>query len=178
MSDSLKTVVLGDRAVSVALGDVAAIEQYKADMTKRLADAEATKKLSDEQKDEQIGKLKTELKQAKDAAIIDVDALVAARSELVAQVQAIDAKIDPRGKSDAELRKAAVASKLGDSMVKDAPDAEISGMFKALAKDAKPANPVQAALRQGVQVVGDAAAKMQDAWHKSLDDHNAWRNAQ
>lgn len=178
MSDSLKTVVLGDRAVSVALGDVAAIEQYKADMTKRLADAEAAKKLSDEQKDEQIGKLKTELKQAKDAAVIDVDALVAARSELVAQVQAIDAKIDPKGKSDAELRKSAVASKLGDAMVKDAPDAEISGMFKALAKDAKPANPVQAALRQGVQVVGDAAAKMQDAWHKSLDDHNAWRNAQ
>lgn len=176
MSDQLKTVVLGDKAVQVAVSDVAAIEQYKADMAKQLADAMAAKKKSDEEKDEEIGKLKAEVKKAKDAAVIDVDALVAARSELVGQVKAMDASIDPKGKTDAELRKAAVVAKLGDAMVKDASDAEITGMFKALAKDAAATNPVATALRNGVVNVGDAQSLADKALAKANADHNAWRN--
>lgn len=176
MSDSMKTVVLGDKAVSVALGDVAAIEQYKTDMARKLADAEAAKKKSDEEKDEEIGKLKAEVKKAKDAAVIDVDKLVADRSELVTQVKALDANIDPKGKTDAELRKAAVTAKLGDAMVKDSSEAEITGMFKAIAKDAAPGNPVAAVISAGVKSVGDAATAMQDALSKSNQDMNAWRN--
>lgn len=143
MSDQLKTVVLGDSAVQVAVSDVAAIEQFKTDSAKALSDAKAEHKAAIDAKDEEIGKLKTELKTAQDAAKIDVDKLVADRSALVTQVKAIDAKIDPTGKTDAELRKAAVASKLGDEMVADAGEAEINGMFKAIAKDAKPADPVR-----------------------------------
>lgn len=176
MSDSLKTVVLGDKAVSVALGDVAAIEQYKTDMNKQLADAKEAKRESDDAKDEEIGALKIKLKKAEDAAVIDVDKLVAERTELVGKVKAIDAKIDPAGKTDAELRKAAVASKFGDAMLKDASDAEISGMFKAIAVDAKTGNPVADALRQGVKTFGDAGAAMEDARVKSDNDMNAWRN--
>lgn len=176
MSDQLKTVVLGDKAVQVAMTDVAAIEQYKADMTKKLADAVADKKKSDEEKDEEIGKLRADLKKAEDAALIDVDALVAARTELVTTVKAIDAKIDVKGKTDAELRKAAVASKLGDSMVQGASDAEISGMFKAVAKDAAPKNPVVDAFKQGVVQVGDAKTMADSALAKANADHNAWRN--
>lgn len=175
MTDQLKTVVLGDKAVQVAVSDVAQIEQYKADMQRKLADAEAAKKKSEEEKDEEIGKLKADLKKAQDAAVIDVDALVAARTELVSQVKAIDAKIEPAGKSDADLRKAAVAAKLGDEMVKDASEAEITGMFKAIAKDAKPGNPVADAIARGVQSVGDAATRMNDAHAKSVEDLNAWR---
>lgn len=176
MSDSLKTVVLGDKAVSVALGDVAAIEQYKTDMQRKLTDAEMAKKKSDEENDEKIGELKAKLKKAEDAAVIDVDKLVAERTELVGKVKAIDAKIDPAGKTDAELRKAAVASKFGDAMLKDASDAEISGMFKAIAVDAKTVNPVADALRQGVKNIGDGAAAMNDALVQSNQDMNAWRN--
>lgn len=176
MSDSLKTVVLGDKAVSVALGDVAAIEQYKTDMQRKLNDAEMAKKKSDDEKDEEIGTLKAKLKKAEDAAVIDVDKLVAERTELVGKVKAIDSKIDPAGKTDAELRKAAVASKFGDAMLKDASDAEISGMFKAIAVDAKTGNPVADALRQGVKTFGDAGAAMNDALDKSNNDMNAWRN--
>lgn len=145
----MKTVVLGDKAVQVADTDVAAIEQYKVDMTKKLTDAAADKKKSDEEKDEEIGKLRADLKKAEDAALIDVDALVAARTELVTTVKAIDAKIDVKGKTDAELRKAAVAAKLGDAMVKDASDAEVNGMFKAIAQQG---NPVAAILADGVRV--------------------------
>lgn len=137
-----KTVVLGDKAVQVLAEDAAEVERFKDASAKALADAEATHTAAITAKDEEIGKLKADLKAAQDAAVIDVDALVAARSELVGKVKAIDAKIDPKGMTDAELRKAAVAAKLGDELVKDSSEAEINGMFKAIAKDAKPADPV------------------------------------
>lgn len=177
MSDSLKTVVLGDKAVQVAVTDVAAIEQFKADSAKALADAESKYTAAINAKDEEIGKLKADLKAAQGAAVIDVDALVAARTELVAQVKAIDASIEPKGLTDAELRKAAVAAKLGDEMVKDASDAEITGMFKAITS-AAPSNPVADAIKGGIKSVGDAATQMNDALQKSISDLNAWRNAQ
>lgn len=174
MTDQLKTVVLGDKAVQVAVADVAAIEQFKADMAKRLADAESAKKKAEEDKDEQIGKLKADLAKAQKDAEIDVDALVAARSELVATVKAIDAKIETAGKTDADIRKAAVAAKLGDEMVADASEAVILGMFKAIAKDAKPRNPLTDAFRDTVNV-SDAATLADAARIKANQDLNAWR---
>lgn len=176
MSDALQTVVLGDKAVQVAVTDVAAVEQFKVDAAKALADANTAHAAAIATKDEEIGKLKADLKTAQDAAVIDVDALVAARADLVAKVRAIDAKIDPAGKSDADLRKTAVAAKLGDAMVKDASEAEIAGMFKAITKDAKPGNPVATVIAGGLQPVGDAATAMADAWRTGVADLNAWRN--
>lgn len=170
----LKTVVLGDAAVQVAVSDLAAIEAYKANMTKQLADAMAAKKKTEEDKDEEIGKLKADLKTAKDAAFIDVDALVVARTTLIGQVKALDSAIEVAGKSDADLRKAAVSAKLGDEMVKDASEAEIKGMFAALAKSA-PFNPVADALKTGVKHIGDAATQMQDAFNRANQDLNKWR---
>lgn len=174
----LKPVVLGDAVAQVAVGDITAVEAYKVAMTKKLADAEAAKKAAEDKKDEEIGELKAKLKKAEDAAIVDVDALVAARSALVAQVKAVDAAIEVAGKSDAELRKLAVKSKLGDVAIADASDAEISGMFKVLAANAGKANPVADAISHGVKPVGDQATAMQDAWQKANADMNAWRNQQ
>ena len=172
----VKPVILGDSVVQVPIADAVAIEKFKADMERKLSDAASEKKKSDDEKDEEIGTLKAKLKKAEDAAAIDVDKLVAERTELVGKVKAIDAKIDPAGKTDADLKKAAVASKFGDAMLKDASDAEISGMFKAIAVDAKTGNPVADALRQGVKTFGDAGAAMNDALAKSNNDMNAWRN--
>lgn len=180
MSDQLKTVVLGDKAVQVAVTDVAAVEQFKADSAKSLieanakltdanakaAAAEEAKKKSDEEKDEEIGKLKADLKAAKDAAVIDVDALVAARVDLVSKIKAIDASIDTAGKSDADLRRAAVAAKLGDEAVKDAPEAEILGMFKAIARGANQGghNPVRDAIGGGLKTVTTPVSDAQNAY--------------
>lgn len=69
-----------------------------------------------------------------------------------------------------------LAAKLGDSIVKDASDAEITGMFKALAKDAATTNPVATALRHGVVNVGDAQSLADKALAKANTDLNAWRN--
>lgn len=154
-----KTVVLGDKAVQVLTEDAAEVERFKDASAKALDDAKAEHKTQVEAKDEEIGQLKADLKAAKDAAVIDVDALVAARSELVGKVKAIDSKIDPKGMTDADLRKAAVAAKLGDEIVADAGEAEINGMFKAIAKDAKPADPVRDAFSKvttGDQEIDDA----------------------
>lgn len=169
----LKPVALGDGVVQVAVADAAAIDKFKADTAKQLADA---KSFADA-KDEEIGKLKAELVKAQDAAKIDVDALVAARTELVAQVKAIDSAIEVAGKSDAQLRKEAVAKKLGDASIVGSSDAEITGMFKVLAKDAQTVqNPVVTAMKTGVVNVSDAAGAEKAAWAKSLADMNAWRN--
>lgn len=173
-----KTVVLGDKAVQVLAEDAAEVEQFKTASTQALADAKAEHKTAIESKDEEIGTLKADLAAAKAAAVIDVDKLVADRSALVTQVKAIDAKIDPAGKTDTELRKAAVASRLGDEMVADAGESEINGMFKAIAKDAKPADPVRDAFSRGTHVnMGDQEAKMNDALKKADEDLNAWRYA-
>lgn len=178
MADSTKSVILGDAVVQVPVTDAALIEQFKKDSAKALTDAKAEHKTAIEAKDEEIGTLKADLAAAKAAAVIDVDKLVADRSALVTQVKAIDAKIDPAGKTDAELRKAAVASRLGDEMVADAGESEINGMFKAIAKDAKPADPVRDAFSRGTHVnMGDQEAKMNDALKKADEDLNAWRYA-
>src|SRR5690625_797417 len=168
MSDTtLKTVVIGDSAVQVAATDAALIEQFKKDSAQALADAESKHSAAIEAKDTEIGELKVQLKAAQDAANIDVDALVAARTALVSQVKALDSSIDPTGKTDAELRKAAVVAKLGDSAVADVSDAEVAGMFKALAAVAPAAkNPVADAMRGGLKVVDDNT--------QLADAHNAY----
>lgn len=174
MTDQLKTVVLGDKAVQVAVTDVAAIEQFKADSAKALADAQSKYQTDIAAKDTRIGELTVELQQAKDAANIDVDALVSARTELVSQVKAIDSAIDAKGKTDAQLRKEAVAKKLGDAAVADANDDQIAGMFKVLAAQ-KPTNPVADAFRTGITQTNDHAKLMNDALQKANGDMNAWR---
>jgi hypothetical protein len=85
-------------------------------------------------------------------------------------VKAIDAKIDPKGKSDADLRKAAVAAKLGDEMVKDASDDMIAGMFKAIAKDVKSADPFANAVKDGITPTGDGDTTVTDARAKMIED--------
>lgn len=168
----LKSVVLGDQAVQVALSDAAAIEQFKADTAKKLADAQAAV----DAKAEEIGQLKAELVKAQDAAKIDVDALVSARTDLVARVKAIDSAIEVACKSDAELRKEAVAKKLGDAAIEGASDAEIKGMFTVLANDAeKPVDKVATAIKSGVVAVSDAASAEAAALAKA-NDFNAWRD--
>lgn len=178
MSDALRTVVVDGLSVSTTDQGALAIDKLQkavADAQTKLADAASNHAKAIAAKDEEIGKLKADLKTAQDAAKIDVDKLVADRAELVETVKAIDAKIETAGKSDADLRKAAVAAKLGDEMVKDASDAEVLGMFKAVAKDAK-ADPVAGAIRSGIKpAVTDASTQAQDAWDKSVTDLNAWR---
>jgi len=178
MSDnSLKTVVLGDKAVQVAAADVQTIEAFKADAAKVLADAKADhdKAIAKKDgeiiaKDKEIADLKAEI-----LAVDDLDKLIADRAALITKAKAISDAIVVSGKSDAEIKRAAVAAKLGDAAT-DKTDAYIDAMFDILS-DAKPADPVAAALADAKKpampadrdkLYSDRVKALSDAWKPSI----------
>ncbi|WP_313522540.1 DUF2213 domain-containing protein [Shinella sp.] len=193
MSDTLKTVVLGDKAVQVAVSDVAAIETYKLDAAKKLADAEAayTAKLADADKayavaieakdkdlaakDADLAKKDAEIDALK-AKVVDgaaLDALVAARADLVATAKAIAKDVKTDGLSDIDIRKAAVVAKLGDAAIKDKAQAYIDARFDILAEDAKKAanaDPFASVVKDGVVATGDAEKATTDAYTQMIAD--------
>ena len=115
-------------------------------------------------KDEEIGTLKADAKKLADAALTPekMTKMVADRVALETFVKAIAPKVDCANVGDADLRKAAVADAYGDEMVKDASDAEITGMFKALAKDIKPVDAFADGVKGGLKIVTN------DAWASFL----------
>ena len=154
MTDALRTVVVDGLSVQTTDQGAQAITKLLKDLESsaaKIVSNDAAHTAAIVAKDEEIGSLKADLKKAQDAALKpeDIDRMVADRASLAAVVRAIDSKIEIKG-SDADLRRAAVKAKLGDDMVKDASDAEISGMFKAIAKDTKPADPFAAVVKDGL----------------------------
>ena len=156
------TVVLGDQATQVAAADAPKIEKWKADQAKLLADAGTASVAAIASKDEEIGKLKAaNAKLTADAMTPEkLSKIVADRVALEASVMAIDADIETKNVSDADLRKAAVVAVHGDEMVADASDAEINGMFKALAKTAATKDTFAEVLKDGKS----KTVETNDAW--------------
>lgn len=146
MSDQLKTVVLGDKAVQVAADSVQTIDAFKADAAKALNDAKAdhdkalaTRDATLAAKDAEIATLK-----AKVLTDADIDKRVADRADLIARAKAIHATIDASGKSEADIKRTVVKAKLGDAE-NGKSDAYIDAMFDILA-DADKSDPVKKAL--------------------------------
>lgn len=164
MPDNLRTVVVDGLSVQTTDQGAQAIDKLQkavADAEKRFTDADAAHKAEITKKDEEIGSLKADKKKLEDAAPKpeDIDRMVADRAALVTAAKAVDEKIVTDGKSDADIRKAVVTARLGDEAVKDVSDAEVTGMFKALTKDAKPNDTVRDALR-----TQDHSIVANDAW--------------
>ncbi|MFT4076858.1 MAG: DUF2213 domain-containing protein [Asticcacaulis sp.] len=182
MPDNLRNVMVDGLSVSTTDQGAQAIEKLTKDrdaLQTRIADADKAHNTAIATKDEEIGTLKADLKKAQDAApkATDLDKMVADRAALVETVKLIDAKIDVAGKSDADLRRAAVVSKLGDELAKDASDAEIGGMFKAIAKDAKPTDPFRAVVGDGLKVNGDLRAQADEARQKHIQSlRDGWKS--
>lgn len=168
MSDALSTMVLGDAAVQVAAADAAKINQWKADQAKALADAKAEHDKALAAKDAEIAAKDAEITDLKGRVLTDadLDARVQARAELVAKAKALVKDVDTAGKSDADIRKAAVSAVLGDAAIADKPDAYVQARFDILLEDAKK-DPVRKALgdkARGSTAVNDNgyAASVQD----------------
>lgn len=124
-------------------------------------------------KDAQIGELKAELADAKAQAVSPeaLDKMVSDRAALVGVVKVVDASINAVGKTDNELRRAAVISKHGDEFAQGMSDAEIAGVFKVIARDAsKPADKVADAIRAGVEPKPDQAKIIADEYKKMVAD--------
>jgi hypothetical protein len=151
MSDIKTRTILVD-GLSVETTDAGA--QAIAKLQGQLKDAEtATVKLVSDHnaaiaaKDAEIAKKDAEIDSMKGKVLdtAQLDARVQARADLIADAKAIH-DTDYSGKSDAEIRKAAVVAKLGDAAVKDKSDAYIDARFDILVEDSKK-DPVTRALR-------------------------------
>lgn len=166
MSDQLKTIVLGDAAVQVAATDVAAVERYKAASDKVFADAEAKHQTEIAAKDAELAKLQAKVDDAEGKILsdADIDKRVADRADLVGAAKSIVDGIKTAGVSDADIRKAVVAAKLGDAAIEGKSEAYIDARFDILVEDADKENPVRMVIQ-----AGDNVADLDDSRNAYLD---------
>lgn len=181
MADAnLTTVVLGDKAVSVAVSDAPAIEAFKATTAKTIADMAAKAKEDDDEAEKKVAAKDAELAK-KDAQIADLtgkvldaaalDKLVADRADLVARAKSLDVNVVTDGKSAAEIKRAVVESKLGDA-AKGKSEAYLDAAFDLLG-DGK-ADPLKDALGKTVTTAVADLDKVYDEQRATLQD--AWKN--
>lgn len=122
---SFKTIVLGDQAVSVSAEHSAIVEKFRDESRSTIADRDSQLAT----RDARIADLEKKLADAEQRLeTLDVDALVEARSALVDKVRAVDSKIEVKGVSDADLRRAAVVKHYG-KQVADKSDDYIATAF-------------------------------------------------
>ena len=156
---STVNVVLGDKAVAVAIADAPAVEAFKADAAKKLEDAKAASDAAIAAKDSDLAKKDAEIDALK-AKVLEGPALddaVAARGDLIAKAHAIAPDVKTDGLSDAAIRKAVVTAKLGDA-VKDKAEAYIDARFDILAEDAGKIDPVRFTLNHEPAKIVDSHA--------------------
>ncbi|WP_375568758.1 DUF2213 domain-containing protein [Ahrensia marina] len=160
MSDALKTVVLGDKAVKVDASDIAAIEAFKTSQAKALADAETAHKAAIDAKDKEIATKDAKIEELEKSKLSDndLDARVEARASLLDAARKIAKDVKTDGVADTDIRKAVVSAKLGDAAVKDRSDAYIEARFDVLAEDVSKSDPVADALSQ------PSKQKLNDGW--------------
>jgi len=129
------TVVLGDKAVQVSAPDAPAIEAFKG----KMADAEAKAITDMAEKDKGAAKLQAEIDDLKGKVMDEaaLDKRVQDRAELIGKAKLIAKDLDTTGVSDAGIRKATVAAKLGDAAIKDKSEAYIDARFDILTEDSE-----------------------------------------
>lgn len=158
MADSnLRKVIVDGLSVETTEQGAQAIEK----LTKQVGDAQAANvaladshKAAIAAKDAEIAKKDAEIDGLKgkvmDAAALD--AAVTARADLIAKAKTV-ADQDYTGKSEAEIRKMAVAKKFGDAAVADKSDEYVAARFDIAVEDSANADPVRQAVKDGVTTV-------------------------
>lgn len=139
---SVETTDAGAQAITKLQGDLQASRQALSDANTAHTEAIAAKDADIAKRDAEIDALKAKV--LTDAAL---DARVQARADLISTAKAIHDG-DYAGKSDADIRKAVVVAKLGDSAIAGKSEAYIDARFDCLAEDAK-RDPVTKVLRDG-----------------------------
>jgi hypothetical protein len=108
-----------------------------------------------------------------------LDAAVTARADLIAKAKVV-ADQDYIGKSEAEIRKMAVAKKFGDEAVANKSDSYIEARFDIAVADAAQADPVRDAFKgnnSNVVNLGDAAAIEAKSYQAYLSRHDRKKEA-
>lgn len=149
MSDQLKTVVLGDSVIQIAVSDVAALERFKAEQNKALNDQKTAHDVAIAAKDAELAKAHAERDEAKDK-VLDanaLDKLVQARADLINKAKTIADGIKTEGLTDTEIKRVAVSQVRGEDSIKDKSTAYIDATFDILADSVQGANPVADAIK-------------------------------
>lgn len=148
MSDNTRTVMVD--GLPVECTDAAAIAIAK--LQKHITDADASHAAAIATKDADIAKRDAEIDSLKGKVLsdADIDARVTARADLITRAKLI-ADADYTGKSEGDIRKAAVVAKLGDAAIAGKADAYIEARFDIMADEAK-ADPVRGVLRDGAAI--------------------------
>jgi hypothetical protein len=169
---NLKTIMVDGPSgvkVPVEVTDVGATiisEQQKAlgqltvDNVKLVTDHAAALKAKDAEheaaikaKDAELGALQAEIEKLKGQAVTgdSLDKLIADRAEVLHSALRIARDGDFKGKTPADIRRTAVAKKLGDKVVKDRSDDYVQALFDKLVEDSgvADADPVRDLMRDG-----------------------------
>ena len=145
---------IGDAEVDATNGEAVriAVDALNVKLGGLTAD-NATLKTSVEVKDGEIAALAQKLKDA-EVTPEKLQALADARADVIGKAKILAPNIVVDGKTDAEIRKEAVTTKLGDA-AKDMADAAIEGAFIAFTKDAKAPDPLRATIADGLRTPVD-----------------------
>lgn len=134
-------------------------------------------------KDKELGEKDAEIKKLTDAALTPeaIDALVVDRAAVITKAKTFG-DVDTTGKTNAEIRKAAVTLKVGDAKLVGKSDEYVEALFDTFAADA---DPVKTKLQNGGKTtVGDGGkggeddrVSAYDAYLASLNPNDAKEGA-
>lgn len=188
-SMTTRTLMVDGLSVELTDKDAQIVQRAIDALTKQVADASAAQAKADADHSKAIAAKDAEIAK-KDAQIddlnkkvlsdADLDKRVQARGDLVAVARSIAKDVKTEGLTDAAIRKAVVAAKLGDAAVADKADAYIDARFDILVEDAKKASGAD----PFAAVIKDNAVQQDSntttAAHKAMTDHmtSAWMGTQ
>ncbi|WP_430439076.1 DUF2213 domain-containing protein [Shinella sp.] len=180
---NLKTVTVDGIPVEVTdqgATVIATLQQRLADATTKMSTADAAHVAALAAKDAELAKKDAEIDALKAKVLDDkaLDAKVQARGDLIATANKIAKDVKTDGLSDADIRKAVVVAKLGDTALAGKTEAYIDARFDILADEAKAnVDPLRQTLLNR-----DAPADLTDsakAYSEMLArDRNAWMGNQ
>lgn len=160
---ALKNILVDGLMVETTDAGEAAINKLKgllADSGKALTDANAAHATALAAKDTELAKKDAEITELK-GKVVDgaaLDALVADRAKVVAKAKAIAPTLDCSGKSNMEIKRAA----LGDA-AKDKSDAYVDAAFDLKTDGVKIADPIAGIVKDGLTSHADGLKGVADA---------------
>ncbi len=133
---NLTTIIHDGISIEVTDEGARVIEKLK----QSLSDAAARQAQAIAGKDKELGEKDAEIAKLTDAhlAPTDIDQLVAERTDVVARACSIADHVEIAGKSNADIRRAAVTARLGDDKVTGKSDDYVEALFDSLSTDADP----------------------------------------
>ncbi|OCJ05313.1 hypothetical protein A6U87_15025 [Rhizobium sp. AC44/96] len=186
-SMTTRTLMVDGLSVELTDKDAQIVQRAIDALTKQIADAQAVQAKADADhakviaaKDAEIAKKDAQIDDLSKKVLsdADLDKRVQDRADLVAVAKSIAKDLRTEGLTDAAIRKAVVAAKLGDAAVADKADAYIDARFDILVEDAKKADPFAVVVKNGV--TQQDANTNASAAHKAMTDHmtSAWMGNQ